>query len=163
MSIMDLSKPARAIGKLGNGILLTIQPIADGIEILSTSSNNWVRDHALNVQAKAIRQDAVREEEHIELLNQARANARERTLRTNDRVREVAMLEGVDQHKQRVHEAKLQQIANVPDSVILELATKRNLTNADILRTLNVGNFVAEEQDDSATTFKVEPEASRFS
>ena len=58
---------------------------------------------------------------------------------------------GAAAFKARIHAEKLALMANIPDSVVKELASRSNLTNTDILRAINVGSFVSETKDNETT------------
>lgn len=151
MALIDVSGANRGLKKLGNAIVFTVQPVANIIEIASTSSNAWIEQHAADIQAKTERKNAVREIVSADLLRKAKATAKQSTIDTNVFERSVQTAVGIDAFKDRIHEAKMAKLVNISDSTVDQLATKENLTDADILRAVKVGSMAPTTEAETTT------------
>ena len=149
MALINLSGATRSVTKLGNAIVMTVRPIANIIEMASESSNAWAVDHASNVRAKTDRQNQVREVNNSDLLRKALATAAQTTIDTNVYERGVEIALSVDKLKDQILESRCKSILGLTPEQLQHLATKDNVTDADILRIAKVGTTADVTADDT--------------
>lgn len=136
-----------AAGRVGNAIVLTVQPAANLIEMASESTTLWTEQHSKQLAAKAERQDAVREQDNKSKLREALASAQRRTNKTADYVLQVQAETDLSNYKVRIQQFRKEAMEAASDEILKELSNKPNLTDADILKALQVGSMANVESD----------------
>lgn len=158
MSLIDISGLTKSVGKLGSAVVLTVQPVANLIEMGSASSLAWSESHARKLAAKVERQTTVDNQVNRDLLRRAIFDADEATIETNAVERAVQLRIKEDSVAVRIHKVQCSSFDNIPDEVIVRLAGKANLTSADILREAKIGSIatpVVDETDAPTSAFNL--------
>ena len=138
-AIIDLSGIARTTSRVGAAIVSTVKPLANGIEIITATTTAWTEEHAANLLEKTKRNEAVREIVAADLMRKAKAKATQGTIATNQYVRNTQEIMMMDSVEERIHTARMETIGSIDADVIAKLASKDNLTLADIQRAAKVG------------------------
>lgn len=140
-SIFDLSAISKSVNKTASAVVSTLRPLANGIEIATLSSEHWTETHALNLQDKKERENAVRAQSSADLMRKALAKSQQQTLATDEFEDEVKREVVIGHVKREVNNTKLVallELSTDPEA-LKQLASKDGITDADILKLAKVG------------------------
>lgn len=151
-NIFNFKPLTNGITKMGSAVVMTVQPVANMIEMATESTNGWTETHSANLAAKAERRNKVQAQEHADLLRKALTDAQNFTMEVDEYERKVQNKVDINHLKGRIHDAKRQAIHAISEDTILELSKKDNLSDADILRAAKVGTLAQESSNEESTS-----------